>query len=110
MPDLTDESTVEIFRRWDQKEVAFIQLLRFIRISIADTTMAIVSRPGKHASIHAAHPTPSLDNDLDDMDVVPELLPPPPERNAAAKGAEGMMLPFDEPPERFASTIMAMDG
>ncbi|KAF4569775.1 hypothetical protein EYR40_008755 [Pleurotus pulmonarius] len=89
VPDLTDESTVEIFRRWDQKEVAFIQLLRFIRISSADTTVAIVSRPGKHASIHAAHPTPpSLDNDLDDMDVVPELLPPPPERNGAAKGAE----------------------
>lgn len=44
------------------------------------------------------------------MDVVPELLPPPPELDDGANGAEGMMLPFDEPPERFASTIMAMDG
>lgn len=119
VPDLTDESTVEIFRRWDQKEIAFIQLLRFIRISSADPGMAIVSRPGKHASIHAAHPTPPplenpplaklplVESDLDDMDVVPELLPPPQERGVDARG---MMLPFDEPPERFASTIMAMDG
>ncbi|KDQ26740.1 hypothetical protein PLEOSDRAFT_1113197 [Pleurotus ostreatus PC15] len=119
VPDLTDESTVEIFRRWDQKEIAFIQLLRFIRISSADPGMAIVSRPGNHASIHAAHPTPPplenpplaklplVESDLDDMDVVPELLPPPQERDV---GARGMMLPFDEPPERFASTIMATDG
>jgi hypothetical protein len=30
--DLTHPPTVELFRKWDQKEVAYIQLLRFIRI------------------------------------------------------------------------------
>lgn len=49
--DLTHPPTVELFRRWDQKEVAFIQLLRFIRIFSTDPTLALVSRPGKHVSI-----------------------------------------------------------
>jgi translation machinery-associated protein 16 len=51
VPDLTHPATVEIFRRWDQKEVAFIQLLRFIRIFSAEPEITVVSRPGKHLSI-----------------------------------------------------------
>ncbi|TFK29755.1 hypothetical protein FA15DRAFT_289497 [Coprinopsis marcescibilis] len=49
--DLTHEATVELFRHWDQKEVAYIDLLRFIRIFSTDTTRVVVSRPGKHQSI-----------------------------------------------------------
>ncbi|RDB23744.1 Translation machinery-associated protein 16 [Hypsizygus marmoreus] len=51
VPDLTHPATVEIFRRWDQKEVAFIQLLRFIRITSVEPQVVVVSRPGKHFSI-----------------------------------------------------------
>ncbi|KAG6916123.1 hypothetical protein DXG01_008354 [Tephrocybe rancida] len=49
--DLTHPATVEVFRRWDQKEVAFMQLLRFIRITSANPDLVVVSRPGRHVSI-----------------------------------------------------------
>ncbi|KAF4610996.1 hypothetical protein D9613_006864 [Agrocybe pediades] len=63
--DLTHPATVELFRRWDQKEVAFIQLLRFIRICSTDPTLVVVSRPGKHQSIVAA----AQKEEADAMDV-----------------------------------------
>ncbi|KAF8892051.1 hypothetical protein BD779DRAFT_1437274 [Infundibulicybe gibba] len=56
IPDLTHPPTVEIFRRWDQKEVAFVQLLRFIRIFSTDPLAVVVSRPGKHLSIISSTP------------------------------------------------------
>jgi translation machinery-associated protein 16 len=49
--DLTHPPTVELFRRWDQKEAAFVQLLRFIRIFKGDPQLAVLSRPGKHFSL-----------------------------------------------------------
>ncbi|SJL03497.1 uncharacterized protein ARMOST_06853 [Armillaria ostoyae] len=49
--DLTHRPTVDLFRRWDQKEVAFIQLLRFIRISSVNPGSIVISRPGKHHSM-----------------------------------------------------------
>jgi len=49
--DLTHPPTVEFFRKWDQKEVAYIQLLRFIRIFSTNPNLVVISRPGKHASI-----------------------------------------------------------
>ena len=49
--DLTHAPTVALFRTWDTKEPAFVQLLRFIRVSSADPYLALVSRPGKHFSI-----------------------------------------------------------
>lgn len=51
VPDLTHPATVEVFRRWDQKELGYIQLLRFIRITSVEPEIAVVSRPGKHVSI-----------------------------------------------------------
>ncbi|KAG5653405.1 hypothetical protein H0H81_000692 [Sphagnurus paluster] len=54
VPDLTHAATVEVFRRWDQKELAYIQLLRFIRITSTEPEVVVVSRPGKHASIIGA--------------------------------------------------------
>ncbi|KAG7093600.1 hypothetical protein E1B28_007266 [Marasmius oreades] len=49
--DLTHPATVELFRRWDQKEIAYIDLLRFIRISSSNPTSVVISRPGKHVSV-----------------------------------------------------------
>lgn len=54
IPDLTHAPTVEIFRRWDQIQLAYIQLLRFIRISSENPSSVVVSRPGKHRSINIA--------------------------------------------------------
>jgi translation machinery-associated protein 16 len=51
IPDLTHPETVALFRRWDQKEVAFMQLLRFIRIFRDQPEVSIVSRPGKHFTL-----------------------------------------------------------
>ncbi|KAF8498479.1 hypothetical protein F5888DRAFT_174269 [Russula emetica] len=51
VPDLTHPENVALYRTWDQREVAFIQLLRFIRISSSKPDMTIVSRPGKHPSL-----------------------------------------------------------
>lgn len=64
--DLTHPPTVEVFRRWDQKEVAFIQLLRFIRIFSPEHEHFIVSRPGKHFSILGS----TNGDDPDAMDLV----------------------------------------
>lgn len=90
VPDLTDKPTVELFRKWDQKEVAFVQLLRFIRISSSDPAMAVVSKPGRHHSLQVDH-APLLHQDqemsVDENDNI-----------------------LCEPPSRFASTIATMDG
>jgi len=51
VPDLTHAPTVEVFRRWDQKEIAFTELLRFIRIFSSQPDIFVVSKPGKHLSI-----------------------------------------------------------
>ncbi|PCH44191.1 hypothetical protein WOLCODRAFT_104736 [Wolfiporia cocos MD-104 SS10] len=88
--DLTDETNVELFRRWDQKEVAFIQQLRFIRISSEAPEVAVVTRPGKHPLLKRDIPSaaPTQDQKMD-TDEAPLLL---------------------EPLSRFSSTIAAMDG
>jgi translation machinery-associated protein 16 len=65
VPDLTHPPTVEVFRRWDQKEVAFVQLLRFIRISSDAPDVALVSRPGKHFTITRAEPQDQMEVDAD---------------------------------------------
>jgi translation machinery-associated protein 16 len=51
IPDLTHPENVALYRTWDQREVAFVQLLRFIRISNTNPDTAIVSKPGKHPSL-----------------------------------------------------------
>ncbi len=55
---------VELFRRWDQKEMPFIDLLRFIRISSSDTSSVVISRPGKHFSLTSTTPDTSLDTEM----------------------------------------------
>lgn len=90
VPDLTHEPTVQLFRKWDQKEVAYIQLLRFIRISSSDLTVAVVSKPGRHHSLQVDH---ALSQDQDQEMSVDE---------------DNIVL--SEPSSRFASTITTMDG
>lgn len=51
MIDLTHFANVKLFRQWDQTEVAYIDLLRFIRISSERPEVAVVSRPGKHLTL-----------------------------------------------------------
>ena len=51
VPDLTHPENVALYRTWDQREVAFTQLLRYIRISSSNLDTAIVSRPGRHPSL-----------------------------------------------------------
>jgi len=51
VPDLTHPENVALYRTWDQREVAFVQLLRFIRISSAKPDTTILSKPGNHPSL-----------------------------------------------------------
>ena len=78
---------------WDQKEVAYIKQLRFIRISSESPDLVVVSRPGHHPSLATAEKRVDAaekhDQQMDTDDVAPLLM---------------------EPPSRFASTIMSMDG
>ncbi|KAI0629300.1 hypothetical protein C8Q77DRAFT_1220466 [Trametes polyzona] len=46
--DLTHPTNVELFRKWDQKEAAYIQQLRFVRISSASPETVVVARIGQH--------------------------------------------------------------
>ncbi|KAF9820579.1 hypothetical protein IEO21_01282 [Rhodonia placenta] len=88
--DLTDPPNVELFRRWDQKEVAFIQQLRFIRIAGDAPSLVVISRPGQHPSLVQSNQTNvELKDQEMDTDDAPLLM---------------------EPLSRFASTIMTMDG
>ncbi|KAF8956928.1 hypothetical protein BDZ97DRAFT_1848946 [Flammula alnicola] len=99
--DLTHQPTVELFRQWDQQEVAFIQLLRFIRIFSTDPELALVSRPGKHVSIIGDGKTTVVDGD-ETMDLTEEIRPV----------VENQQPAFDVlglPPSRFSSTMMVMD-
>ncbi|KAL0565902.1 translation machinery-associated protein 16 [Marasmius crinis-equi] len=89
--DLTHPPTVDLFRRWDQKSVAYIDLLRFIRISSSNPTAYAVSRPGKHPSVAG-----SAEGTTEEMEV---------DQNAA--GAPPITA--TEPPERYSSTMMTMD-
>jgi translation machinery-associated protein 16 len=57
VPDLTHPETVALYRTWDQREVAFVQQLRFIRISSTKPDIAILSKLGKHPSLVTQHNT-----------------------------------------------------
>ncbi|TFY67554.1 hypothetical protein EVG20_g3902 [Dentipellis fragilis] len=87
--DLTHEQNVALFRRWDQKEITYPQMLRFIRITSAAPETTTVSRPGQHPFLKEAKTSTAEDQEID-TDVAPPLL-------------------WHEP-QRFSSTIMAMDG
>ncbi|KAI0766952.1 hypothetical protein BD413DRAFT_480243 [Trametes elegans] len=46
--DLTHPTNVALFRQWDQKEAAYIQQLRFVRISSEAPETVSVARIGQH--------------------------------------------------------------
>lgn len=87
--DLINPENVELFRRWDQTEVAYVEQLRFIRISSDSPQTFTVSRPGRHPALKRVDMNDSVLQEGMETDDVPMLL---------------------EPPSRFASTIMTMDG
>jgi translation machinery-associated protein 16 len=68
--------------------VEYIQLLRFIRIFRDQPDVAVVSRPGKHFT----------------------LLPSVGGIEKLEEQATVQWTPPGEPPQRFASTMMTMDG
>ena len=68
-------------------------MLRFIRISSANPTEFVVSKPGKHCSLLKDDDTES---------------PRDQEMNIIKDNSVQDLLA--EPPARFSSTIMAMDG
>jgi translation machinery-associated protein 16 len=65
VPDLTHKANVDLFRKWDQKEHTYIHLLRFIRISSANPSVTVVSRPGKHTSVTAESNSTPQDPQMD---------------------------------------------
>ncbi|EJF64268.1 hypothetical protein BD309DRAFT_991721 [Dichomitus squalens] len=88
--DLTHPTNVELFRKWDQKEAAYVQQLRFVRISSASPETVVVSRPGHHPLLkQEAEQEKTKAEAQMDTDEAPLLL---------------------EPPSRFASTMQTMDG
>ncbi|KAK1221078.1 translation machinery-associated protein 16 [Marasmius sp. AFHP31] len=89
--DLTHPPTVSLLRLWDQKEVPYIDLLRFIRISSSNPTSIVVSRPGKHPSVRE-----SGEGATEVMEVDQNVGGPP-------------SITSTEPPLRFSSTMMTMD-
>jgi len=49
--DLTHPENVALLRKWDQTQVAYIEMLRFIRIFSSEPERVVVTRPGKHKSL-----------------------------------------------------------
>lgn len=49
--DLTHAPTVELFRKWDQKELAYLQSLQFIRIFSTNHHRVVIARPWKNPSM-----------------------------------------------------------
>jgi len=92
--DLTHAPTVELLRKWDQKEFAYIQMLRFVRISSSDPTISTISKPGKHHTLCNMDHSESLRDQ--EMGTVVE--------------ASVQQEFLGEPVTRFSSTMMTMDG
>jgi translation machinery-associated protein 16 len=89
---------VEIFRRWDLKELGFIQLLRFIRISSSEPEVVVLSKPGKHFSILEST---TISEGGDPMDVVMEK----------HDSSVAQLPELGEPCLlQFSSTMMTMDN
>ncbi|KAI0923776.1 hypothetical protein AcW1_006647 [Taiwanofungus camphoratus] len=88
--DLTDSRNVDLFRRWDQMEAAYISQLRFIRISSSAPDAVVVSRPGKH-------PTLKQSDNVDNMSGIQEM-----DTDEAPLLSESL--------SRFASSMIIMDG
>ena len=96
--DLTEPANVALFRKWDQKESAYIQQLRFIRISSDHPDVFTVSRYGQHPSLPKP-PKPII------APSAPDSLPS--STDVAMDEDEAQLLL--EPALRFSSTIMGMD-
>ncbi|KAG8949863.1 hypothetical protein FRC04_008166 [Tulasnella sp. 424] len=47
IPDLTDPTTVELFRKWEDGDPNYLPLLRMIRVSSADHEKFVITRRGR---------------------------------------------------------------
>ncbi|KAI5984308.1 hypothetical protein EDD15DRAFT_2480700 [Pisolithus albus] len=66
--DLTHTANVELFRKWDQTEAAYVQMLRFIRITSTDPTVALLSRPGRHPCLRQTDLSQSTSENIGNVD------------------------------------------
>lgn len=48
---MTNETNVELLRRWKQDDAAYLDILRYVRVSSEDPNIILVSRPGKHQNL-----------------------------------------------------------
>ena len=84
---------MKLFRQWDQKEAAYVQQLRFIRISSESPETIVLSRSGQHPLLKQENSEEQSAADIPaesmDTDEAPLLL---------------------EPATRFSSTIQTMDA
>lgn len=67
--DLTHPVNVDLFRRWDQNEVAYMEQLRFIRIFSTAPEVTVVSKPGRHISLTRDLTSPSVNVEAE-MDAI----------------------------------------
>lgn len=74
--DLTHPANVALFRQWDQIEFAYIQMLRFIRITNIKPEVVVLSRPGKHLLLQDPSRTPAGEDEPMDDSEAPVLLEP----------------------------------
>jgi hypothetical protein len=51
MLDLTHPPNVKLLRRWQQDDMAFLEVLLYIRVSSESPLEAVLSRPGKHQNL-----------------------------------------------------------
>ena len=83
--DLTDRANVALIRRWKQDDRAYLDILRYVRISSQDPLRLLVSRPGKHQNLQqhasttinspiAAAPViedPKMSSNIQGADIIP---------------------------------------
>jgi translation machinery-associated protein 16 len=102
--DLTHEANVELFRRWDGSEAAYVQQLRHIRISGMHPDSKQISKHGHHPTLCNVLSLAADEDTNYGMDIV---------ENPATSNTQPIPhVPIfeQEEPSKFASTIMTMGG
>jgi len=74
--DLTDPANVALIRRWKQDDRAYLDILRYVRVSSQDPLRLVVSRPGKHQNLQSPTANPVIEDlkmssTIQGMDMIP---------------------------------------
>jgi Translation machinery-associated protein 16 len=96
LPDLTHAATVELFRKWENGDPAYLHLLQFVRLSSTNPTVAPIVKYG----LQQRSKDDIEDRDVMEVDVTEKTGP-----LAALQRA----FP-DVPLTAFSSTIQNMDS